>query len=263
MHFALCWKILEAMGGGRWPSAIIAGVDGSRWVSRSSKPLPGQLPGLGRVRLPRTPATRMTKPCPPSLPSVVLFYASSQPFFRPPSINAFQTASLHSYEVIFRREEFWIGLKNKLVLIAVVPFFTILFSAVISWIVVRTKARRTAASTWEACCCVRTPTQHSRSPEATASISRWARGIAACSLRRPRSSRQRKPARPSVSLHRPRQLWGSPPTLYRALCPSPPKPPVRGSRRSAPRFGGAPSPSRRRSWCSPAPLLSRGERSPC
>ena len=82
----------------------------------------------------------MTKPCPPSLPSVVLFYASSQPFFRPPSINAFQTASLHSYEVIFRREEFWIGLKNTLVLIAVVPFFTILFSAVISWVVVRTKA---------------------------------------------------------------------------------------------------------------------------
>ena len=78
---------------------------------------------------------------PPVLPSVVLFYASSQPFFRPPSINAFQTASLHSYEVIFRREEFWIGLKNTLVLIAVVPFFTILFSAVISWVVVRTKAR--------------------------------------------------------------------------------------------------------------------------
>ena len=110
--------------------------------------------------------------------------------------------------------------------------------------------------------CARTPTQRSPSPEATTFTSRWARGIAACSLRRPRSSRRRRQARPSASLHRPRQAWGSPHPPYGALCPSPSKPPVRGSRRSAPRSGGAPSPSRRRSWCSPAPLLSRGERSP-
>jgi len=37
----------------RWPPA---GVDGSRWVSRSSKPLRGGLRRPGWVRLPRTPA---------------------------------------------------------------------------------------------------------------------------------------------------------------------------------------------------------------
>ncbi len=40
-------------GGG----TFYAGVDGSRWVSRSSTPLRGGLRRPGRVRLPRTPAT--------------------------------------------------------------------------------------------------------------------------------------------------------------------------------------------------------------
>src|SRR5438876_6420459 len=44
---------LPAMIGTRM---LAAGVDGSRWVSRSSKPLRGGLRCPGRVRLPRTPA---------------------------------------------------------------------------------------------------------------------------------------------------------------------------------------------------------------
>ncbi len=75
------------------------------------------------------------------LPTVVLLYASTQPFFRPPSIFAFQNASLEGYRIVFGQEAFWIGLRNSLLLIAVVPVSTILLSAVISWIVVRSKAK--------------------------------------------------------------------------------------------------------------------------
>ena len=49
---------LPAMIGTRM---LAAGVDGSRWVSRSSKPLRGGLRCPGRVRLPRTPAMRCSR----------------------------------------------------------------------------------------------------------------------------------------------------------------------------------------------------------
>lgn len=75
------------------------------------------------------------------LPAVVLLYASGQPFFRPPSLSAFQNANFESYRIVFGREEFWTGLRNSLTLIAIVPFVTITLSAFVSWIVVRTKAR--------------------------------------------------------------------------------------------------------------------------
>ena len=74
------------------------------------------------------------------LPTVVLLYASTQPFFRPPSILAFESANLDAYRLIFRQEAFWIGLRNSLFLIAVVPISTILLSAIVSWVVVRSKA---------------------------------------------------------------------------------------------------------------------------
>ena len=74
------------------------------------------------------------------LPTVVLVYASTQPFFRPPSILAFQSANLDAYRLIFRQEAFWIGLRNSLFLIAVVPISTILLSAIVSWVVVRSRA---------------------------------------------------------------------------------------------------------------------------
>ena len=74
------------------------------------------------------------------LPTVVLLYASTQPFFRPPSIEAFQKASLEGYRIVFGQEAFWIGLRNSLLLIATVPLATMLISAIVSWIVVRSKA---------------------------------------------------------------------------------------------------------------------------
>lgn len=74
------------------------------------------------------------------LPTVVLLYASTQTYFKPPSIEAFQNASFSAYTSIFDQEAFWIGLKNSLLLILVVPISTLLLSATVSWIVVRSKA---------------------------------------------------------------------------------------------------------------------------
>lgn len=73
------------------------------------------------------------------LPTVVLFYASTQPYFRPPSISAFQDANLDAYRSIFKQNAFWIGLKNSLTIIAIVPITTVLLSAIVSWVVVRSK----------------------------------------------------------------------------------------------------------------------------
>ena len=75
------------------------------------------------------------------LPTVVLLYASTQPFFRPPSLHAFANASLEGYRIVFKQEAFWIGLRNSLTLIGTVPAATILLSAIVSWIVVRSRAR--------------------------------------------------------------------------------------------------------------------------
>ena len=75
------------------------------------------------------------------LPSLVLFYASTQPFFKPPSISAFQSGTFDAYRSIFNQDAFWIGLKNSLLLIAIVPLATILLSAIVSWVVVRSHAR--------------------------------------------------------------------------------------------------------------------------
>lgn len=74
------------------------------------------------------------------LPSIVLIYASTQTFFRPPSLSAIQAGSLEAYREIFGQDAFWIGLRNSLMLIATVPVATILLSAVVSWVVVRSKA---------------------------------------------------------------------------------------------------------------------------
>jgi|TARA_Y100000996_G_scaffold123627_1_gene93134 iron(III) transport system permease protein len=75
------------------------------------------------------------------LPTVILLYASTQPYFRPPSIAAFEGASLDAYRGLFKQSAFWIGLKNSLLLIAVVPIATVLLSAMVSWVVVRSSVR--------------------------------------------------------------------------------------------------------------------------
>jgi iron(III) transport system permease protein len=78
------------------------------------------------------------------LPMAILFWASLLPYYQAPTPGAFKFASLDAYRFILfgpGRNEFLQGLKNSLILIMVVPFATMLLSAVISWFVVRSRAR--------------------------------------------------------------------------------------------------------------------------
>lgn len=76
-----------------------------------------------------------------AVPVGVVFYASLFEYYRMPSMEAFKTASLDSYRGLFQEEQFWIALKNSLVIIMVVPAAVMLLSAVISWFVVRKRGR--------------------------------------------------------------------------------------------------------------------------
>ena len=78
------------------------------------------------------------------LPMLVLIWASLIPFYQTPLPSAFKFVSLDSYRFILfgpGKHEFLQGLRNSLLLIMVVPAVTMLLSAVISWFVVRSRAR--------------------------------------------------------------------------------------------------------------------------
>ena len=75
-----------------------------------------------------------------ALPMVILFWASLIPFYQAPTPEAFKFVTFDAYQFILfgpGRNEFMQGLRNSLLLIMVVPFATMLLSAVISWFVVR------------------------------------------------------------------------------------------------------------------------------
>ena len=78
------------------------------------------------------------------LPVAILIWASLIPFYQAPTLSALEFTSLDAYRFILTgpgRHEFLQGLKNSLLLILVVPAVTMVLSAVVSWFVVRSKAR--------------------------------------------------------------------------------------------------------------------------
>ena len=78
------------------------------------------------------------------LPMFILLWASLIPFYQAPLPKALEFVSLDAYRFILTgpgRHEFMQGLRNSLLLILVVPALTMLLSAVVSWFVVRSRAR--------------------------------------------------------------------------------------------------------------------------
>ena len=75
------------------------------------------------------------------VPVAVVFYVSLFEYYRVPSLTAFQAASFNAYRGLIHEEQFWIALKNSLIIITVVPISVMLLSALISWFVVRKKGR--------------------------------------------------------------------------------------------------------------------------
>ncbi len=79
-----------------------------------------------------------------ALPMFILIWASLIPYYQAPLPKALPTVSLDAYRYIIDgpgRHEFLQGLRNSLLLILVVPALTMLLSAVVSWFVVRSRAR--------------------------------------------------------------------------------------------------------------------------
>jgi iron(III) transport system permease protein len=75
------------------------------------------------------------------LPFLVLLWASFLPYYQTPSWQALEQLNLNSYRDLFSRDQFFLSLKNTLILSTVVSVAAMLLAMVISWIVIRLKPR--------------------------------------------------------------------------------------------------------------------------
>ncbi|MFL6796017.1 MAG: ABC transporter permease [Xanthobacteraceae bacterium] len=73
------------------------------------------------------------------LPFLVLLWSSTQSFYAAPSLAALKTASLEAYRAVLRNPQLPGAVWNSLVLALGSAVLVMLFSAVISWIVIRTR----------------------------------------------------------------------------------------------------------------------------
>ena len=91
------------------------------------------------MRLPLTVATFVYLTVAAVLPLLILVYASTQPFYTPPSVDSFSNMTLESYTSVLSQESTLRALKNTVVLAAGTATVVVLLGAIASWFVVRTK----------------------------------------------------------------------------------------------------------------------------
>ncbi len=72
-------------------------------------------------------------------PTLILFWASLQPYLLQPSIEALQSVSLDNYRDMLASPIIAAGIKNSLVLAGAAATLVVIFVAIISWIVYRTR----------------------------------------------------------------------------------------------------------------------------
>jgi iron(III) transport system permease protein len=75
------------------------------------------------------------------MPMLVLVWASLQRFYQAPSIEGLQRLTTQAYADLFSESGVLGALGNTAILLAVVPLATMLLSAVLSWMIVRSQAR--------------------------------------------------------------------------------------------------------------------------
>jgi len=107
-------------------------------TGRGARPRPVE---LGRWRLPLTVATLTYLAVAAVLPLLILVYASTQPFYTPPSLDSLSTMTLESYGAVLSQDATLSALKNTAVLAAGTASIVVLLGAVASWLIVRTKVR--------------------------------------------------------------------------------------------------------------------------
>jgi iron(III) transport system permease protein len=75
------------------------------------------------------------------LPFLVLLWVSFLPYYQLPSWDALNRLTLDSYRDLFARDQFFLSLKNTLIVSTVVSVGAMLLATLISWIVIRLKPR--------------------------------------------------------------------------------------------------------------------------
>jgi iron(III) transport system permease protein len=75
------------------------------------------------------------------LPVLILLYASTQPFYSPPSFDTLSNMSLDSYGEVMGQEQTLRSLRNTVILAAGTATGVVLLGAVAAWLVVRTRIR--------------------------------------------------------------------------------------------------------------------------
>lgn len=73
------------------------------------------------------------------LPFLVIFWASFMPFFAPPSIEALGMLTLDNYRVLAGYDVFHTALRNSTILAVLAASATVLITAIIAWIVYKTR----------------------------------------------------------------------------------------------------------------------------
>lgn len=74
------------------------------------------------------------------IPALILVWASLQPFYQVPSAQSLAQVSLDAYWRLFSMPWITDALRNTMILLLVVPTGVMVLSAIVSWIVVRTRA---------------------------------------------------------------------------------------------------------------------------
>jgi iron(III) transport system permease protein len=100
------------------------------------RPLP-----LGRWRWPATALVLIYFVIAVVMPVLILLYSSTQPYYSAPSLESFSRMSLGNYVATFTQPQAMTAFRNSLVLGIGTATFVMLFMAVASWLVVRTRLR--------------------------------------------------------------------------------------------------------------------------
>jgi iron(III) transport system permease protein len=75
------------------------------------------------------------------VPALVLFWASTQPFYAIPSPEAFARMSFKAYGELFANPQFHKAIVNTVILGVTVGAFTLVIGSLVGWILVRTRSR--------------------------------------------------------------------------------------------------------------------------
>jgi iron(III) transport system permease protein len=101
---------------------------------------PQPLP-LGRWRWPATVLVLTYFVIAVVMPVLILLYSSTQPYYSTPSVESFSRMSLGNYAATFTQPQALTAFRNSLVLGIGTATFVMLFMAIASWLVVRTRLR--------------------------------------------------------------------------------------------------------------------------